>query len=150
MKPEELLQTLTKMRKDTQEGNLSWRIDVQTTEGNTEKYTVNEDRKDWVVDECYVSFLCKYRGKDFCLVTYELIKTAGKEVKTNNYLFMPPLGVRLFSLHTLLPHSIPADSMLVSQVHGLWEDIMGLVKKQSSQIEFHITQASVNVEEDMG
>ena len=144
MKPEELSQLLMKMRKDTQEGKLSWRIDVQTTEGNEEKYTVYEEEQDWIVDECYVSYLCNYRGQEFCLITYELIKTAGKQVKTNNYLFLPPLGVRLFSLHTLLPHSVDADAMLVSQVHTLWEVLMGLVKKQ---VEFHITEASVSIEE---
>lgn len=147
MKPEELSQLLIKMRKDTQEGKLSWRLDVQTTEGNAEKYTVHEDGQDWIVDECYVSYLCKYRGQEFCLITYEFIKTAGKQIKTNNYLFLPPLGVRMFSLHTLLPHSIDADAMVVSQVHVLWEILMGLVKKQSSQVEFHITEANVHIEE---
>lgn len=148
MRPEELSQTLQKMRKDTQEGKLNWRIDVQTTDGNAEKFTVSEDGKTWTVDECYVSYLCKYRGNEFCLISYEMIKTCGLQVKTMNYLFLPPLGVRLFSLHTLLPHSVEADAMLVSQVHALWEVIMGLVKQNSSQVEFHITEASVSIEED--
>lgn len=148
MRPEELSQTLQKMRKETQDGKLDWRIDVQTTEGNAEKFTVSEEGKTWIVDECYVSYLCKYRGEEFCLISYEMIKTCGSQVKTMNYLFLPPLGVRLFSLHTLLPHSVEADAMLVSQVHALWEVVMGLVKQKSSQVEFHITEASVNIEED--
>lgn len=149
MKPEELAQTLVKMRKDTQEGKLNWRMDVQTTEGNESKYTVTEEGKTWIVDECYVSYLCNYRGSEFCLITYEMIKTCDGQVRTVNYLFMPPLGVRLFSLHTLLPHSIKANAVLVSQVHALWELLMGLVKKNSSQVEFHITEASVSIEEDV-
>ncbi len=147
MKPEELLQTLMKMQKETKDGKLNWRLDVQTTEGNEEKYTVEEDEKTWTVDECYVSYHCTYRGKEFCLISYEMIKTSGREIHTSNYLFLPPLGVRLFSLETLLPHSIEADAVLVSQVHMLWELLMDLVKKQSSQVEFHITEASVNVED---
>ena len=147
MKPEELLQTLMKMQKETKDGTLNWRLDVQTTEGNEEKYTVEEDEKTWTVDECYVSYHCTYRGKEFCLISYEMIKTSGREIHTSNYLFLPPLGVRLFSLETLLPHSIEADAVLVSQVHMLWELLMDLVKKQSSQVEFHITEASVNVED---
>lgn len=147
MKPEELLQTLMKMQKETKDGTLNWRLDVQTTEGNEKKYTVEEDEKTWMVDECYVSYHCTYRGKEFCLISYEMIKTSGREIHTSNYLFLPPLGVRLFSLETLLPHSIEADAVLVSQVHMLWELLMELVKKQSPQVEFYITEASVNVED---
>ena len=58
MKPEELLQTLMKMQKETKDGTLNWRLDVQTTEGNEKKYTVEEDEKTWMVDECYVSYHC--------------------------------------------------------------------------------------------
>lgn len=147
MKPEELLQTLMKMQKETKDGTLNWRLDVQTTEGNEKKYTVEEDEKTWMVDECYVSYHCTYRGKEFCLISYEMIKTSGREIHTSNYLFLPPLGVRLFSLETLLPHSIEADAVLVSQVHMLWELLMELVKKQSPQVEFYITEASVNIED---
>lgn len=149
MRPDELSQTLQKMRKDTQDGKLNWRIDVQTTEGKEDKYKVTEEGKTWIVDECYVSYLCNYQGNEFCMITYEMIKTCATQVKTVNYLFLPPLGVRLFSLHTLLPHSIEADAMLVSQVHALWEVIVGLKKKNSSQIDFHISEASVSVEDDV-
>lgn len=148
MKPEELLQTIKKMYKETEEGKLNWRLNVQTTEGNEEKYTVEEEQKTWTVDECYVSYHCNYNGKEFCMISYEMIRTSGKQVQTVNYLFLPPLGVRLFSLHTLLPCSVKADAMLISQVHMLWELLIGLAKKQSAQVEFHITEASVAVEED--
>lgn len=147
MKPEELLQTLMKMHKDTKEGKLNWRLDVQTTEGNEEKYTMEEEGKIWNVDECYVSYHCNYRGKEFCLITYEMIKTCGKQIHTINYLFLPPLGIRLFSLETLIPHSVQTDAVLISQVHMLWELLMELVKKKSPQVEFHITEASVNIED---
>lgn len=148
MRAEELSRTLQKMRKETEDGHLKWRIDVQTTEGNEEKYVVTEDGRDWTVDECYVSYLCNYHGSEFCMITYEMIKTSGTQVRTVNYLFLPPLGIRLFSLHTLLPHSVETDSMLIAQVHALWEALTALKKKGSSQVEFYIAEASVNVEED--
>jgi hypothetical protein len=149
MKPEELLQTLVKMVKETETGKLKWRLTVQTTEGNEEKYTVEEEGNVWIVDECYVSYDCTFQGKEFCMITYEMIRTLQDKVRTVNYVFIPPKGIRLFSLHTLLEHSVKADAVLISQVHTLWETLMKLVKEGSSQVDFQITQADVNVEEDM-
>ena len=54
MRPEELKQVLTELQKETVSGKLNWRLDVQTTEGNEEKYTVEEMGEVWTVDECYV------------------------------------------------------------------------------------------------
>ena len=149
MKPEELVQALMKMYKETQEGKLKWKLVVQTTEGNEEKYTVQEDGQEWTVDECYVSYDCEYRGAEFCMISYEMIKNSGAQVRTMNYIFLPPLGVRLFSLHTLLEHSVKADAVLVSQVHALWVLLMQIAKKGSGQVELSVTQADVNVEEDI-
>ena len=149
MKPEELKQTLMKMQKDTQEGKLKWKLDVQTSEGNETKYTLEEEGQEWTVDECYVSYACQYRGQDFCMISYEMIKTAGTQVRTINYIFLPPLGVRLFSLHTLLEHSVKADAVLISQVHALFVLLMELVKKESGQVDFSISQADVNIEDDI-
>lgn len=149
MKPEELVQALMKMYKETQEGKLKWKLVVQTTEGNEEKYTVQEDGQEWTVDECYVSYDCEYRGEEFCMISYEMIKNSGAQVRTMNYIFLPPLGVRLFSLHTLLEHSVKADAVLVSQVHALWVLLMQIAKKGSGQVELSVTQAYVSVEEDI-
>lgn len=149
MKPEELLQTLAKMVKETEEGKLKWRLAVQTTEGNEQKYTVEEAGEVQIVDECYVSYDCMFQGKEFCMITYEMIRTVKEKVRTVNYVFLPPRGIRLFSLHTLLEYSVKADAVLISQIHTLWEALMKLVKQKSSQVEFQITQADVNVEEDM-
>ena len=149
MKPEELVQTLMKMYKETREGKLSWKLAVQTTEGNDEVYTVEEEGQMWTVDECYVSYDCEYRGKEFCMISYEMIKTSGEQVRTMNYIFLPPLGVRLFSLHTLLKHSVKADAVLISQVHALWVLLMELAKKGSGQVALSVTQAQVSVEEDI-
>ena len=149
MRPEELKQVLTELQKETVSGKLNWRLDVQTTEGNEEKYTVEEKGEAWTVEECYASYRCKYRGKDFCMITYEMIKTSGEKIRTVNYVFLPPPGVGLFSLHTLLKHSIEPNTALMSSVHAIWELLMGLVKIKSSQVTFHITEANVNIEEDI-
>ncbi len=148
MKPEELTQMLMKMQKETREGKLHWKLEVQTTEGNEEKYTVEEEGRVWIVDECYTSFFCEYQGSEFCMITYEMIKSNMEETKTNNYVFLPPLGVRLFSLHTLLPHSIEANAVVISHIHALWELLAELVKKSSPQVELRIREASVNIQED--
>lgn len=123
-------------------------MDIQTTEGQKDKYTVEEEGMSWTVDECYVSYVCQYRGKEFCMISYELIRRSGDQTRTVNYVFLPPAGVRLFSLHTLLEHSIKADAVLLAQVHGLWVLLMDLVKKGSGQVECTITEASVDIEEE--
>lgn len=146
MQLEELIQTVKIMQQDTRDGKLNWRLFVQTTEGNEEKYTVQEENRTWTIDECYVSYNCTYRGKEFCMITYEMIKTSGDLIHTVNYVFLPPRGVRLFSLHTLLEYSVETNERLISQVHNLWELLMGLVKKDSSQVQLHIEEASVHVE----
>ena len=146
MQLEELIQTLKIMQQDTRDGKQNWSLTVQTTEGNEEKYTVEEENRTWTIDECYVSYHCTYRGKEFCMITYEMIKTSGDLVQTVKYVFLPPRGVRLFSLHTLLEYSVEANQRLITQVHNLWEILMGLVKKESSQVKFHIEEASVHVE----
>ena len=61
MRLEELIQTLKIMQQDTRDGKLNWSLCVQTTEGNEEKYTVQEENRTWTIDECYVSYNCTYR-----------------------------------------------------------------------------------------
>ena len=92
-KPEELSHQLTEMYKETKEGKLHWNLQVQTTEHNdtSEKPVEVEDGISWTIDECYSSYVCNYKGQDFCMITYELIKTAGDKVQTTNLLFMPPM-----------------------------------------------------------
>lgn len=149
MKPEELLQTLAKMVKETEEGKVKWRLCVQTTEGNEQKYIVEEAGELQTIDECYVSYDCTFQGKEFCMITYEMIRTVKDKVHTVNYIFLPPKGIRLFSLHTLLEYSVKADAVLISQIHTLWELLMKLVKEDDDRVDFKITQADVNVEEDL-
>ena len=98
-RPEELSHMLTEMYNDTKDGKIHWNISVQTTENNevSEKPVEVEDGVSWTIDECYVSYYCKYKGQDFLMITYEMIKTAGDKVHTTNMIFLPPLGIRVFS-----------------------------------------------------
>ena len=108
MKQQELSRKLGELITETKAGKVRWNVEVQTTEANeaSEKPVEKENGIEWTVDECYVCYYCKYRNQDFCMITYELIKTAGDKVATTNMVFVPPLGIRFFDLRTLLPHSV--------------------------------------------
>ena len=56
---------------DTKDGKIHWNISVQTTENNevSEKPVEVEDGVSWTIDECYVSYYCKYKGQDFLMIT---------------------------------------------------------------------------------
>ena len=122
-RPEELSHMLTEMYNDTKDGKIHWNISVQTTENNevSEKPVEVEDGVSWTIDECYVSYYCKYKGQDFLMITYEMIKTAGDKVHTTNMIFLPPLGIRVFQLPMLLPYAVQASGVLANQIHNLWE-----------------------------
>ena len=84
MKNEELLRNITEMAKLTKEGKLNWKIVGQTTEYNqlSDKPLVNEEGIDWTVDECYISYECEYKGKDFLMITYEMIHSSQDKKKS--------------------------------------------------------------------
>ena len=91
MKQEELCRKLTEMIAETKAQKLSWRLEVQTTEGNdaSEKPIEEEHGTKWTIDECYASYSCNYRGKEFCMITYELLKKSGLSAAGGNPLFRP-------------------------------------------------------------
>ncbi len=82
-RPEELSHMLTEMYNDTKDGKIHWNISVQTTENNegSEKPVEVEDGVSWTIDECYVSYYCKYKGQDFLIITYEMIAICGSGVR---------------------------------------------------------------------
>lgn len=148
MRPEDLKQKLMRMQKETEAGKLNWRLEIQTTEGNEEKYMAEEEGRTWIVDECYVSYNCVFEGRDFCMITYEMMKSREGQMRTSNYIFLPPAGIRFFSLHTLLEYSIEANAVLIAQVRSLWELLAGIWKADGSQVSVRVTQANVNIEDD--
>ena len=146
-KPEELSRMLTDMIRETKEKKLRWTVEVQTTENNelSEKPVEKEDGIEWVIDECYVSYVCQYKGQDFCMITYEMIKTAGDKVSTMNMIFLPPMGIRLFNLNTLMPHSVKTSGVLANQVHNLWELLVGMYKIDNSTVSLKVTPGKLTI-----
>ena len=146
---DELLKQLMDMTKDTKAGKVRWDIKCQTTEYNdvASKPQVMEDDILWTVDECYVSFYCEYKGKEFLMITYEMIHTAKNQVKTTNLVFLPPLGVRYFDIHTLLPYSVEASQMLTYQVHNLWMMLMDMYKANPNSVSLDVSERVLTIED---
>lgn len=149
-KEEELLRDLKDMAKETKSGKLAWKIIQQTTEYNDMemKPVVNEDGKNWIVDECYVSFNCEYKGNEFLMITYEMIHTSGDDVRTTNLVFLPPLGIRFFDLNTLLPYAVENSNMLSYEIHTLWEVLLSLRKENAEQIFIDIQSRVLTIEDN--
>ncbi len=148
-KTDELIKQLTDMTKETKAGRLHWDIVGQTTEYNApeNKPVVEEDGCTWMVDECYVSYHCEYKGKEFLMVTYEMLHTAGDKVKSTNLVFLPPLGIRYFDIHTLLPYSVEVSQMLTYQVHTLWEMLLDMYKAKSDHVSIDMSERVLTIED---
>lgn len=148
-KEAELLKQLQDMIKDTKSGKIRWDVKCQTTEYNdpASKPQVMEDDILWTVDECYVSYYCEYKGKEFLMITYEMIHTAGDKVKTTNLVFLPPLGIRYFDIHTLLPYSVETSNMLSYQVQTLWKMLLAMYKTNPASVALDVSERLLTIED---
>lgn len=148
-KQEVLCRELAEMIKETKAGKIRWSVEVQTSEANkeSEKLVEEVDGIHWTVDECYVSYFCKFRDQEFCMITYEMIKTAGSRTASTNMVFLPPLGMRLFNLHTLLPYSMEISNVLISQIRMLWEMLLDMYKVDKSSVYLDVKPATVTIED---
>lgn len=148
-KEDSLLHQLTEMVKDTKAGRIHWNVRCQTTEYNEtgKKPVVEENGILWTVDECYVSYYCEYKGKEFLMISYEMIHTAGEKIQTTNLVFLPPLGIRIFDINMLLPYAVEASHMLVYEVHMLWMMILEIYKKNPEMIVFNAEGRELKIEE---
>jgi hypothetical protein len=75
-KQEEIFHEIQDMMGETKEGRIRWSVEVQTTEANPveEKPVEHEDGLDWTIDECYVSYYCKYKYYfSFCRYNFFLL-----------------------------------------------------------------------------
>ena len=146
---DELLKQLMDMTKDTKVGKIRWDIKCQTTEYNdvASKPQVMEDAIAWTVDECYVSYYCEYKGKEFLMITYEMIHTAEDKVKTTNLIFLPPLGIRYFDIHTLLPYAVETSNMLSYQVQSLWNLLLDMYKKNPDSVALDVSERVLTIED---
>jgi hypothetical protein len=140
-KEEQLLRDVTEMVKLTEGGKLQWDIQCQTTEYNdpAKKPVEHADGEEWVLDECFVSFHCHHREKEFLMITYEQIYTCGKKQKTINLVFLPPLSIRFFDVDILAPYAVEADQMLLYEIHVLWQTVLEQYKKDPQTIQLSIT-----------
>lgn len=148
-KEAELVKQLADMAKDTKMGKIKWEVKCQTTEYNDKasKPQVEEEGVLWTVDECYVSYYCEYKGKEFLMITYEMIHTAADMTKTTNLVFLPPLGVRFFDVHTLLPYSVETTNMLSYQVQNLWKMLLDMYKANPNSVNLDVSERVLTIED---
>ena len=137
MSPEALNAKLDDMLKDTKAGHLKWRLEIETSEYEDwdKKIVVKEDKKEWIMDECYVAFSCNYRGEDFVMITYEDIETCGDKTRSLNLVFLPPVSMRLFDVNALAPYSVSANAVLTAKIHTLWETLLALYKEDKTSVD---------------
>lgn len=149
MKKEELLKVLTDMTKDTKAGKIAWEVICQTTEYNApeSKPVIEEEGTMWTVDECYVSYHCEYKGKEFFMITYEMLHTNANAVKTTNLVFLPPLGIRYFDINTLLPYAVEANNMLTYQIKTLWETLLAMYKANPASVKLDVSERVLTIED---
>ena len=147
-KEQSLVHDLTEMIKDTKAGKANWKVICQTTEYNdiSTKPTTVEDDVTWIVDECYVSYECEYKGKTFVMISYEMIHSAGDKKNTTNLIFLPPIGIRYFDINVLLPYSVEADKMLVYEVNQLWLTILDMYKNKAENISLDVSSRELVIE----
>ncbi len=140
MKPAVLAKHLDDMLQETKKGHLNWQLELQSTDGldDSIKHRLTEDGKEWIVDECFISFYCKFRGKDQLMITYEHIKRHESQVRTDNLIFMPPLNVRYFDVGILSPYIIDADAVLLNKFHQLWMLLMELYKQNDGHVSLKV------------
>ena len=81
------------------------------------------------------------------MITYELIKTAGDRVTTSNMVFLPPLGMRYFDLHVLLPYSVETSAVLIDQIHQLWVLLMDMYKVDKGSLYLDVSPRVLTIEE---
>lgn len=148
-KQDELLKQLTEMTKDTKAGKLKWEVICQTTEYNDPdtKPQIEEEGNVWTIDECYVSYHCEYKGKEFLMITYEMMHTAKDAVKTTNLVFTPPLGIRYFDINTLLPYSVETNQMLTYQIKTLWEMLLAMYKANPDSVKLDVSERVLTIED---
>lgn len=150
MRKEELLRDLKEMAKETKHGSMKWKVLCQTTEyNNTEqKPVVEEEGVKWQVDECYVLYQTTYKGKEFRMISYEMIHSTAQNKRTTNLIFLPPAGIRYFDVSVLLPYAVECDQMLAYEVHTLWLTLLEEHKKHPDLIELNAEPRELTIEDE--
>lgn len=141
-KEEELQHKLTELVKETQAGHIVWDMQCLTTEYRAagEKETEKIDGVSWTVDECFVSYHCEYRGMEFLMITYEKIYTRGQRKRSNNLVFLPPLGIRIFDLDRLAPYAVQASQVLTYSIHMLWMTLLDEYRRNPQHVSIAVSE----------
>lgn len=136
-----LAKQLDEMIKATTRGNLDWRMTIESTDDLQpelkEKFTA-DDGIEYLVDECFVEYTCKYNHKDFTMISYEHVLTHEDTTRMTCLIFLPPQGMRFFDVNQLAPYAVKADAIVSNKVHVLWETLMALYKETPSRIELRV------------
>ena len=82
------------------------------------------------------------------MITYEMIHSCGEKNKTTNLVFLPPLGMRFFDIHQLLPYAVQNSQMLSYAIHELWLQLVESHKADPKQVVLDATPGKLVIEED--
>lgn len=150
-KETELMRKLKELTKETKEKKLHWDVQYQTTEYNdvAGKPVEEENGEKWIVDECFVSYHCVYRGEEFLMITYEQFYTCGEKKKSCNLIFLPPDGIRFFDVDVLASYAVKADQMLVYEAHMLWLTILEAYKENQELVKLELTPRELVLQSKM-
>ena len=76
------------------------------------------------------------------MFTVQLMNIILKNVlrKSENLIFLPPLGIRFFDLDTLAPYAVKADQMLIYDIHMLWLSILEQYRKNPQSANITVSQ----------
>ncbi len=135
-----LSRQLEDMIKETGKNHLSWNMVIESTDDLDEsiKEKLEDDGITWTVDECFVEYSCQWKGKDFCLISYEHVLSHEDKTRMNALVFLPPLGMRYFDINTLAPYAIKVDSVLANRVHILFETLMTHVRADDHTVSLRV------------
>lgn len=141
MRTEELVRKVMDLVKDTQAEKIKWEILCQTSEYQEEATKKKEtiDGSEWIVDECFVSYYCMHKEKEFLMITYEKICRKDTETRSVNLVFLPPLGLRFFDLDRLAEYAVNTNQILIYDIHMLWLTIMEKYKKNKELVRLEVT-----------
>ena len=66
---------------------------------------------------------------------------------SSNMVFVPPLGIRYFDLHTLLPHSVETSAVLMEQIHRLWMILLEMYKADQGSVDLKARAGTLTIED---
>ena len=132
----QLSDQIEELIKETKKNGLAWKMQIETTDDLEPevKEKLETDEGEYVVDECFVSYECVFRKKEFRMISYERILTKGETVRSNALIFLPPEGLRYFDIAVLAPYAVDNNAILSDRVHNLFVTLMDLHREGASQI----------------